>query len=125
MTKKAEGILEQVEDPLLGTTYRVLPKEDNRNAYNVFENLMLPVIKLTKKDEEDIARQEGFLDILDLSWFCHTPINGKPCGLCGPCDDAMNTGMEWRMPKEAIRRYKHKKFYQTTRKAINKIGISY
>ena len=117
----AEGVLSPVENDFLPERYCVLPSEKSTYAYEIFGNLILPVIKLTKKDEEDIARENGWLDIMKLTWFCHSPINGEPCGLCGPCDDAMNTGMEWRMPKKAQRRYRHRKFYKFIRKIKKKI----
>jgi len=77
---------------------------------------------LEKKDEEHIARENGWLDIMELSWFCHTPIDGKPCGLCGPCDDAMNTGMEWHLSEEAKKRYKHRTFHLLVRKIKRKLN---
>lgn len=112
----AEGVLELIEDDFLPSRYQVRPKGENRSAHLVFGNLILPVIKLEKKDEERIARENGWLDIMKLSWFCHIPVNGKPCGLCGPCDDAMNTGMEWRLPEDARKRYKHRTLYRFIRK---------
>lgn len=108
----AEGVLVPVENDFLEERYQVLPKGEIKTAYIVFENIILPVIKLSKEDEWHIAKEKGWMGIMELSWFCHAPINGKPCGLCGPCDDAMNTGMEWRMPKEAKNRYRHRKLYR-------------
>ena len=107
-----EGILAPIENDFLEGRFHVLPKDEIKTAYIVFENMILQVIKLSKEDEWHIAEEKGWMDIMELSWFCHSPINGKPCGLCGPCDDAMNTGMEWRMPKEAKKRYKHRKLYR-------------
>ena len=60
---------------------------------------------------------------MNLSWFCHSPINDELCGLCGFCDDAMNTGMEWRMPELAQKRYKHKKIYLFIRKVQNRMRV--
>lgn len=118
-----EGVLAKLENDFLSDRYVVLPKEGNDIAYTVFGNLILPVIKLTKKDEERIARDKGWIEILQYSWFCHSPINGEPCGLCGPCDDAMNTGMEWRMPQSSQFRYKHKKIFKIILKIRNKLGL--
>lgn len=103
----AEGFLLPMEDDFLEGRYHVLPQEGKQAVYRVFGNLIFPVIKLTKEDEERIARENGWIEIMKLSWFCHQPINGEPCGLCGPCDDAMNTGMEWRMPPKAQIRHKY------------------
>lgn len=123
MTINAEGMLLPVENDFLEGRYHVLPKDGKQAAHRVLGNLILPSIRITKKDEERIARENGWIEIMKLSWFCHFPIDGQPCGLCGPCNDAMHTGMEWRMPKKAQIRNKHRVFYRCVnkiRKLINK-----
>lgn len=119
----AEGKLELIENDFLPERYCVKKAGEKNTAFLVFGDLILPVIKLSKEDEEKIARQNGWLDIMKYTWFCHTPIHGKPCGLCSPCDDAMNTGMEWRMPRCAQFRYKNRKFFRLIRAIKRKIGI--
>ena len=114
----AEGVLQLIEDDWLPDRYCVMPKDGNNTAYNLFGNLILPVIRYTKQDEERIARENGWMDIMNMSWFCHSPINGKPCGLCGPCDDAMNTGMEWRMPAVSKIRYRCIKIWKFVKKGL-------
>ncbi len=40
-----------------------------------------------------IAVQEGFDDLLQLTWFCHRPVLGLlPCGTCRPCVLARQNG---------------------------------
>ena len=120
---EAEGVLKPIEEDILEGRYHVLPG-GGQKAFLVFGNLILPVINLTKQDEGRIAREKGWMDIMELTWFCHSPINGKPCGFCNPCDDAMHTGMEWRLPKEAQNRNKHRTLYRYINKAkkiVNKI----
>ncbi len=116
---KAEGHLELIKDDFLDERRQVLPRDNIQTAYHVFGNLILPVINLSKKDEEKIAEAKGWMGIMKLSWFCHSPIDGEPCGLCGPCDDAMNTGMEWRVPLKAQKRHKHRKIFLLLRGARN------
>lgn len=108
-TIKAEGKLVPVENDFMSGRMRVIPKNGSSMAYNVLGNLILPLVDITKQDEERIAREKGWIDIMRQTWFCHSPINGKPCGLCNPCVDAINMGMEWRMPEEALRRHKYRK----------------
>lgn len=117
-----EGKLSLLKDDILDDRYIVEAKDDNNKIVNVFGNLILPVIKLSKEDEYNIAKENDWLEIMKISWFCHTPINGKPCGLCGPCDDAMNTGMEWRVPKSARRRYKYRRLYMIIRNIMRRFG---
>lgn len=45
-------------------------------------------------------------DIIDDTWFCFNPINGKPCGYCNPCKYTIEEGMSYRFSKEALKRYK-------------------
>ena len=73
--------------------------------YYLMKNFIFPLTKLTKKDMEKISREKGWIEIMKLTWFCHQPINGKPCGYCNPCLDAMKYGMSWRMPLISKIRY--------------------
>lgn len=118
---ETEASFAELRDDVLPVRYCVRPKDGKEDpASIVFADLILPIIKLTKEDEERIARENGWMDIMELSWFCHKPIKGQPCGLCGPCDDAMNTGMQWRMPKAAQVRYRFRKILIPLRKNVRK-----
>ena len=66
----------------------------------IFENLRFPahLFNIEKIEEAQKLRDWGCEDILKLTWFCHSPIFGLPCGQCNPCRDALNEGMEWRVP---------------------------
>lgn len=119
---ETEGAFTTINDDVIGPRKIIDASKSSSEVKLVFGKLIFPVIELSKKDEENIARENGWLDIMKHSWFCHTPINGKPCGLCGPCDDAMNTGMEWRMPSEAINRFRHKRLYKIIYKIKKKIS---
>jgi hypothetical protein len=46
----------------------------------------------------EIARQHGFADVMALTWFCHSPRNDKPCGVCNPCEYTIEEGLGWRVP---------------------------
>jgi 7-cyano-7-deazaguanine synthase in queuosine biosynthesis len=118
---KEEGLIVPIKNDFLDGRRRVVPKGDNFKAFNVFGNLILPILDKTKEDEEKIAREKGWIEIMKLTWFCHSPIKGEPCGLCGPCDDAMNTGMKWRLPASAIRRYRYRKILNFYRRLRNRI----
>ena len=48
-------------------------------------------------------------DIIDDTWFCFNPINGKPCGYCNPCKYTIEEGMSYRFSNEALKRYKKQK----------------
>ena len=55
----------------------------------LFTNFRFPLLTTDKYKMEQIAREHGFYDILTLSWFCHYPFFGRPCGNCRPCKLAM------------------------------------
>ena len=41
-----------------------------------------------------------------MTWFCAHPINGKPCGLCSPCEGVMQANMGFRLPGRSRILYK-------------------
>ena len=55
------------------------------------------------------AEQNGLMDIMNKTWFCHHPINDEPCGICHPCIITIEQGLEYRLNKKALRRYKFNK----------------
>lgn len=65
----------------------------------VLRPFRFPILMLTKLDMERRAREQGFADILDLSWFCfHPDSKGRPCGYCNPCRHTIDEGMGRRVP---------------------------
>lgn len=91
--------------------YVFVPNEPGSDEDLIMGRFFFPTINYTKKDMERIGRENEWLDIMKLSWFCHYPIDGQPCGLCNPCRDAMKYGMEWRMPDVSQDRYRHRDDY--------------
>ena len=104
----AQCLLVPCEDGQVGgeTRYRVVAKGGNRDAELVFGQLDLAMLGTSKVEAQRVAQELGWMPIMRKTWFCHTPINGKPCGTCNPCKDAMNEGMRWRMPPSARLRYR-------------------
>ena len=72
---------------------------------NIFARFRFPILAYSKTQMRDIARERGFLQILEKSWFCHRPINGIPCGTCSPCYYAIKEGMRYRLPRRSLLRY--------------------
>lgn len=74
---------------------------------DVFGNFRFPLIEFTKKE---IGEQYALLncaDIMRLTWFCRTPINNKPCGVCSPCRDKIKEGSVSGFDATALTRNKH------------------
>ena len=72
----------------------------------IFKNLNFPLINMSKNDMREWCVDNGFLPVIESSWFCHSPArSGKPCGTCSPCIVAMEEGMGYRLPTKAKVRY--------------------
>jgi hypothetical protein len=65
----------------------------------LFQYFRFPILELTKLDMEAIAVKYNFLDLLDETVFCHTPLkDGTPCGQCNPCRYTIAEGLKRRVP---------------------------
>ena len=85
----------------------------------LFSNLNFPIIDKTKLDMKKISEEKGYEEIMNMTWFCHTPIDGKPCGYCNPCVSTIEEGMKYRFTSDALKRYKYRKYYRFVRKIKN------
>lgn len=71
----------------------------------VFGHMLFPIIDATEREMLEWIEKHGYEDIMKLTWFCHSPIKGQPCGLCRPCEQKMDSGMECLLPDVAKKRY--------------------
>jgi hypothetical protein len=78
--------------------YRVSERYIGTDEYELFRHYSFPVFDLTKCKMQSIAHQMGFSSIMNLTWFCHTPRDRKPCGTCYPCRFTIEEGLGWRIP---------------------------
>ena len=46
-----------------------------------------------------------FEDVMKLTWFCHRPRRGQPCGTCNPCIYTIEEGLGERVPMSGRLRY--------------------
>ena len=51
----------------------------------ILRNLRYPLLRMSKADMLQEACQEGFADIMGLTWSCWHPKDGKACGQCNMC----------------------------------------
>lgn len=82
----------------LGGYYRIQCLNDDCGP--VLKNMLFPVFMWKKKKTEEWKELMalGLEDVASMTWFCHTPILGMPCGHCNPCKDALAEGMSFRVP---------------------------
>ena len=82
-------------------------------AYPVVKYFSFPIVNFTKLDMLNYARQHNFESILNETWFCHKPINNKPCGLCHPCTIAIEQNRQIEFARfKNLRRFKNKVLYK-------------
>ncbi len=79
-------------------SFRVDPKHDGTAEYTLFGRFGFPLFGIDKTAMGAEAAREGWSDFMDMTWFCHRPLGGKPCGACAPCAYAIEEGMAWRVP---------------------------
>lgn len=75
----------------------------------LFENMRFPIIDKSELVMRDNIIAWGYADIMENIWFCHTPIKGRPCGICHPYEVKMESKMGFLLPGSAKRRYNIKK----------------
>lgn len=103
---KAEGFL-RPHVVRLGGIY-VMADAVTDEPMRLFDPFSFPLLDLTKNDMSEVAHRDGFSDLMDLTWFCHSPHKGKPCGTCNPCVYTQDEGMGHRLPLAAhLRRRVH------------------
>lgn len=71
---------------------------NDSRAAELFRCFSFPVLRLSKEDMAREAERQGFRDLLSASWFCHTPVGGRPCGTCRPCSLAYDPQVRFASP---------------------------
>ncbi len=95
---KTEAKMEPFETET-GINYHVSKNDSSNDTYTLYKYFTFPLWEKDKHSEVDLMTQLGAKDIIKMTWFCHTPLFGKPCGHCNPCKDARHYGFGWRLPK--------------------------
>jgi hypothetical protein len=100
-------------------------KYSNMDVFKVFRYFRFPLINITKLDMKRIAKEGGFLDLLNMSWFCLYPVNGLPCGRCNPCVGVMTDGLGSRIPFLGHMRYYRRVSFDTVRDRLKRFPKIY
>ncbi|MEM4143010.1 MAG: hypothetical protein QW445_02555 [Candidatus Bathyarchaeia archaeon] len=72
---------------------------DETDDVSIFSFFSFPLLNLSKNDMKRIAAKQGFLDVLEKTWFCRTPWHNIPCGVCVSCELAIKENFAYRLPK--------------------------
>ena len=104
---KAEGFIRR-EVHLVQTqndSYYKLVENPSIPQLQLFSCFRFPLLDMTKLDMADTARESGFDDVMEVTWFCYFPQkDGSPCGYCNPCKYTRAEGMGRRVPKPTLSR---------------------
>lgn len=77
---------------------RVDPRHAGTAEYRLFGCFSFPLFRVDKLGIERAAAAHGWDAIMDMTWFCHTPRRGRPCGICAPCVYTIEEGLARRVP---------------------------
>ncbi len=86
-------------------SYRVDDIHEGEDEYEIFKNFNFPVLHLSRSEMTELSKEKGFFSLLEQTWFCHNPINYKPCGVCVPCITTIKEKQKWRIPLKSRIRY--------------------
>jgi len=110
-----EGSLLKIDEGIL--SYYIIDKENsNPDLVKVFGHFRFPhlLFETTKLEMIDLYKQWGYGKVMAGTWFCHSPINNEPCGICNPCMGTMFEGLSFRFSPTAIKRFNNKMKYGHT-----------
>ena len=88
--------------------YELDPDKSSEDIINVFGKYRygLPLYHMDRTETVKAYKELGYEEVIPMTWFCAHPINGKPCGLCTPCEGYMESNMSFRLPLRARLLYK-------------------
>lgn len=100
-----EGALIKIQDEDIGEYYVVDQSKTPDDLVTLFKDFSFPLVNYTKKEMMKGYEEYGLMEIMKKTWFCHAPIDNKPCGECNPCKYAIEEGLYKRFSKKALFRY--------------------
>lgn len=107
-----------------GDRYYKLVKDPSQPELDIFSHYHYPLFDMTKLDMEKNAKESGFDHIMEVTWFCHSPLNGKPCGMCNPCKYTREEGLGRRVPNPTIAMKIQRKIEMNLKRVKRKLKIT-
>lgn len=80
-------------------SFRLSVRHAGTPEYVLFRHFSFPLFPIDKRAMHDEAAREGWSALMDMTWFCHRPLRGRPCGACAPCVYTIEEGLAWRVPR--------------------------
>lgn len=88
------------------TRLRLDPRFTGDSRHELFKAFRFPLFDTSKQQMRTEARNAGLEEFMELTWFCHRPIDGEPCGVCNPCIYTIQEGLGDRVPPRGLQRYR-------------------
>ncbi|MCY1656359.1 hypothetical protein OVA21_03875 [Dietzia sp. SL131] len=96
--------------------HRVRPDAPS-DVVTLFGQFAFGLFDTTKLEMLEAARDAGFAPLMEMTWFCHTPLfDGRPCGFCPPCTYTREEGLGRRVPPPTLRRRVHYDGFRAVRR---------
>lgn len=77
------------------------PSRSDPALVTLLGNFYFPIIGITEPEMRQNIQKWHYDDIMQHIWFCHRPIQGRPCGFCNPCSSKVLSGMDFLLPSDA------------------------
>jgi hypothetical protein len=88
----------EFEHPAGFRSIRVDPGHADVPEYRLFRYFSFPLFDIDKVGIAREAEAQGWGALMDMTWFCHTPVRGRACGICAPCMYTIEEGLARRVP---------------------------
>lgn len=88
----------EFEHPAGYRSIRLDPRHAESAESRLFRYFSFPLFHIDKVGMDERAEAEGWSAIMDMTWFCHAPVHGRPCGICAPCVYTIEEGLARRVP---------------------------
>lgn len=92
------GYVAAFEHPCGYHSLRVDPRHEATAEYRLFRWFSFPLFDTDKVGIGRQAEAEGWNSVMEMTWFCHNPVRGRPCGICAPCLCTIEEGLAHRVP---------------------------
>lgn len=78
-------------------------REIYQSSKTLFQYFRFPIIHLKKNETYEIAKEKGWMKLMNRTWFCYHPLivpfrGLVPCGNCITCKFQEKSGFKWRIP---------------------------
>ena len=78
---------EIMDDAIIDGNLDVSKLPEEHKDLEVFSGFIYSIRDLYKEDMLEIAKKDGYEELLYYTWSCWYPIDGKPCNKCKVCKD--------------------------------------